>query len=176
MAVTEARLVESEGGLVPEGEGWFVLNARDAKWLEGHFGAYTRFEANPGDFPQIGINIGVLQPGQPACYYHGEGAQEGFLVLSGEALLLVEGEERPLRAWDYVHCPPWTEHVLVGAGDGPCAILAVGKRPDTGVVYPVSAVAQRFGAGVEAEVPEGESAYAGLPRDEPVGYRDGWLP
>jgi len=170
--VEEAKLVETDGGLEPRGEGWFVLNAREAKWLGGHFGAYTRFEGDPG-FPELGINIGVLAPGQPACYYHGEGAQEGFLVLSGEALLIVEGEERPLRAWDYVHCPPWTEHVLVGAGDGPCAILAVGSRPDSGVVYPVSDIALRHGAGVEVERREG--AYAGLPKDQPVGYRDGWL-
>jgi uncharacterized cupin superfamily protein len=173
--VTEARLVETDGGLVPEGEGWFVLNAREAKWLDGHFGAYTRFEAEPGSFPEVGINIGVLAPGQPACYYHGEDAQEGFLVLSGEALLIVEGEERPLKAWDYVHCPPWTEHVLVGAGDGPCAILAVGRRPGDGVVYPASEAAQRHGAGVEVETREGKEAYAGLPQDRPVGYRDGWL-
>jgi uncharacterized cupin superfamily protein len=172
--VTEAKLVEADGGLIPEGEGWFVLNAREAKWFEGVFGAYTRFEANPGDFPEVGINIGVLAPRQPACYYHGEGAQEDFLVLSGECLLLVEGEERALKAWDFVHCPPWTEHVFVGAGDGPCAILAIGRRPDTGVVYPVSEVALRHGAGVEVETREG--AYAGLPKDEPVGYRDGWLP
>jgi uncharacterized cupin superfamily protein len=172
--VSEAKLVQSEGGLVPEGEGWFVLNAREAKWLGGHFGAYTRFEAKPGDFPEVGVNIGVLAPGQPACYYHGEGAQEGFLVLSGEAVLIVEGEERPLRAWDYVHCPPWTEHVLVGAGDRPCAILAVGSRPDSGVVYPVSDIALHHGAGVSVEARPGE-AYKGLPPDEPVGYRDGWL-
>jgi len=170
--VEEAKLVETDGGLEPRGEGWFVLNAREAKWLGGHFGAYTRFEGDPS-FPELGINIGVLAPGQPACYYHGEGAQEGFLVLSGEALLIVEGEERPLRAWDYVHCPPWTEHVLVGAGDGPCVILAVGSRPDSGVVYPVSDIALRHGAGVEVETREG--AYAGLPKDQPVGYRDGWL-
>jgi len=170
--VEEAKLVETDGGLEPRGEGWFVLNAREAKWLGGHFGAYTRFEGDPS-FPELGINIGVLAPGQPACYYHGEGAQEGFLVLSGEALLIVEGEERPLRAWDYVHCPPWTEHVLVGAGDGTCAILAVGSRPVSGVVYPVSDIALRHGAGVEVET--GEGAYAGLPKDQPVGYHDGWL-
>ena len=173
--MSEATLVETDGGLVPEGEGWFVLNAREAKWLEGHFGAYTRFEANPGDFPEVGINIGVLRPGQPACYYHGEGAQEDFLALSGEALLIVEGAERPLRAWDFVHCPPWTEHVFVGAGDGPCAILAVGKRPDDGVVYPASELAQRHSAGVEVETREPKEAYEGTPPDEPVGYRDGWL-
>ena len=29
-------------------------------------------------------------------------------VVSGEAALVVEGEERHLRAWDFVHCPPGT--------------------------------------------------------------------
>jgi len=113
--VPEAPLRKTDAGLVPEGEGWFVVNAREALWKTGDYGAYTRFDGD-ARFPQIGINIGVLQPGQPACMYHGEEDQEGFLVLSGECLLLVEGEERRLRAWDFFHCPPWTEHVFVGAG------------------------------------------------------------
>ena len=88
--VPEADLERTDAGLVPRGEGWFVVNAREAVWHDGHFGAYTRFDGEP-HFPQIGINIGVLQPGQPACMYHGENEQEDFLVLSGECLLLVEG-------------------------------------------------------------------------------------
>ncbi len=111
----ESRLAQTPGGKVPEGAGWFVLNAREARWLTGDFGAYTRFEGEER-FPHLGINIGVLQPGQPACYYHAENDQEDFLVLSGECLLLIEGQERRLQAWDFVHCPPWTEHVFVGAG------------------------------------------------------------
>src|SRR5579875_2225125 len=103
----EAPLKRTDAGLVPQGAGWFVLNAREARWLDGEFGAYTRFEGEPG-FPKLGFNIGVLAPGQPACYYHAEDEQEDFLVLSGECLLLIEGEERPLKAWDFVHCPPWT--------------------------------------------------------------------
>jgi uncharacterized cupin superfamily protein len=174
MGVSEAKLVQTDGGLAPEGTGWFVLNAKQARWLDGHFGAYTRFEGD-ARFPEIGINIGVLAPGQPACYYHGEDAQEAFLVLSGECLLLIEGEERLLEAWDVVHCPPWAEHVFVGAGDGPCAVLAVGRRPDGGVVYPASEVAQRHEAGVAAETPDPQEAYRGIRADEPVGYRDGWL-
>ena len=91
------------------------------------------------DFAQYGINIQVMWPGQPNCYYHAEEGQEDFLVLSGECLLLVEGEERPLKAWDFVHCPPWTEHVFVGTGDGPCAIVGVGARnAGEGLVYPAS--------------------------------------
>src|SRR4051812_43955402 len=111
--VPEAPLEKTEHGLTPKGEGWFVLNASEAHWLDGVFGAYTRLEGDVR-FPQIGINIGVLAPGQPACMYHGEEDQEAFLVLSGECLLLIEGQERRLRQWDFVHCPPWTEHVLVG--------------------------------------------------------------
>jgi len=173
--VPEAPLKRTDGGLVPEGEGWFVLNAREARWLEGEFGAYTRFEGEVR-FPSVGLNIGVLEPGQPACMYHGEDNQEDFLVLSGECLLLIEGEERRLKAWDFVHCPAWTEHVFVGAGEGPCAILAVGTRLSPDVVYPESELAQRHRAGVERETREPSEAYANVRDDVPVGYREGWLP
>jgi uncharacterized cupin superfamily protein len=173
--VPEARLESAEGGLVPSGAGWFVLNAREARWLDGRFGAYTRFEGEPR-FGELGFNIGVLEPGQPACMYHGEDEQEDFLVLSGECLLLIEGTERRLKSWDFVHCPPWTEHVFVGAGEGPCAILAVGTRSGGDVVYPASELAQRHRAGVERTTHDPGVAYAGTPRDEPAGYREGWLP
>jgi uncharacterized cupin superfamily protein len=173
--VEEAKLDRTDAGLVPGGEGWFVLNAREAEWHEGVFGAYTRFEGQPR-FPQVGINIGVLQPGQPACMYHGEDEQEDFLVLYGQALLLIEGEERLLQAWDFVHCPPWAEHVFVGAGDGPCAIVAIGSRTGGDVIYPESELAQRHRAGVEHETTDPAQAYAATPRDADVPYRDGQLP
>jgi uncharacterized cupin superfamily protein len=173
--VPEARLESTDGGLAPVGEGWFVLNARDARWLEGDFGAFTRFEGD-ARFPQLGFNIGVLAPGQPSCMYHGEDEQEDFLVLAGACLLLIEGEERRLEAWDFVHCPAWTEHVFVGAGDGPCAILAVGSRSGGDVVYPASELAQRHHAGVEAETRKPDQAYARNRPDVDVGYQDGWLP
>ena len=173
--VPEAPMTRTEHGLAPNGEGWFVLNAQEAKWVDGHFGAYTRFEGEPR-FPQLGFNIAVLAPGQPACYYHGENEQEDFLVLSGECLLLIEGQERPLRQWDFVHCPAWTEHVFVGAGEGPCAILAVGTRLTDEVVYPRSEVALRHKAGVEKETREPREAYAEIPADDEVPYRPGWLP
>ena len=171
----ESRLAQTPGGKVPEGAGWFVLNAREARWLMGDFGAYTRFEGGER-FPHLGINIGVLQPGQPACYYHGEAAQEAFLVLSGECLLLIEGEERLLRAWDFVHCPAWTEHVFVGAGDGPCAVLAVGSRRGDQTIYPVSELALRHRAGVSKETRDPSEAYAEIADDADTPYQDGWLP
>ena len=175
--VPEAPLQRVEGGLAPTGDGWFVLNAREARWLDGDFGAYTRFEGDgEARFAQLGINIGVLSPGQPSCMYHREGNQEDFLVLSGECLLLVEGEERHLKKWDFVHCPAWTEHVFVGAGDGPCVLLAVGARPGARVVYPASELAQGHAAGVAQETSEPDEAYKDAAADTPVGYRDGWLP
>lgn len=173
--VPEAPLERAGPGLVPAGAGWFVLNARDALWRDGDFGAFTRFEGDER-FPQLGINIGVLQPGQPSCMYHGEDEQENFLVLSGECLLLIEGEERRLAAWDFVHCPAWTEHVFVGAGDGPCALLAVGSRSGGDVVYPASELARRHGAGVAQETRDAGDAYEGFRPDADTEYREGWLP
>jgi uncharacterized cupin superfamily protein len=173
--VPETEYDRTETGVVPRGEGWFVVNAREAAWRDGYFGAYTRFEGDV-HFPQIGINIGVLAPGQPACMYHGENEQEDFLVLSGECVLLIEGEERHLKAWDFVHCPPWAEHVFVGAGEGPCAVLAIGGRSGGDVIYPDSDLARKHNAGVERETPEPKEAYARFPDDAPAPFREEWLP
>jgi uncharacterized cupin superfamily protein len=175
--VEEARLVPTENGLVAEGEGWFVVNAREVRWWDNEaFGRYTTFQGDVR-FPEVGINIAVLAPGQPACMYHGEDAQEGFLVLSGECLLLVEGQERLLAAWDFFHSPAWTEHVLVGAGDGPCVVVAVGARkPDSRVVYPAASVADAHGAGVPETTESPKEAYASYPDDVGSPYREGDLP
>jgi uncharacterized cupin superfamily protein len=173
--VEEARFKETESGLEPVSEGWFIVNVADTTWWRSDvFGASCPFEGNDDErrrktneanarFKEYGINIHVVWPGQPNCMYHREGAQEDFLVLSGECLLLVEGEERPLKAWDFVHFPEWTEHVIVGAGDDPCAILMVGSRADERVTYPVSELAQKHGAGVEQETGQPAEAYARFP-------------
>ena len=169
--VPEAPMEDRPGGKKPAGEGWFVINARDAAWIRNEkFGAGVTFEGEP-EFTQLGINIGVLEPGQPACMYHRESAQEDFLVLWGECLLLVEGEERRLKAWDFVHCPPWTDHVFVGAGDGPCGLLAVGSREHEEIVYPVSELAQKYEAGVDKETPDPKEAYAPYGRADQASYR-----
>jgi uncharacterized cupin superfamily protein len=176
---TEARLTETDAGLVPEGEGWFVVNARDARWWRHDaFGSATTFEnEDEAPFKEFGINIQVLAPGEPNCMYHGENAQEDFLILFGECLLLVEGEERRLKQWDFVHCPPWTQHVFVGAGDGPCGILMVGRRPEQEeLLYPAADVALKHNAGVEQETTSGREAYAAFPRSVPERYREGTLP
>jgi uncharacterized cupin superfamily protein len=168
--VPEAPLEPAGKGRAPAGPGWFVLNARDARWLSGpKFGAFTPFEHRErARFEQIGFNIAKLGPGQPACYYHGEGDQEGFLVVAGEALLLIEGEERPLKKWDYVHCPPWAEHVILGAGDDGCVLIGVGGRQNRGVVYPASELAQSHDAGVRETTRDPREAYADAPEDEDV--------
>ena len=174
--IPEAPMQDGPGGKQPAGEGWFVINARDAAWIHNEkFGAGVTFEGTP-QFPQYGINIQVMWPGQPNCYYHAEEGQEDFLVLSGECLLLVEGQERRLKAWDFVHCPPWTEHVFVGAGDGPCVFLGVGARnAGEGLVYPVSELALRHGAGVAEEATSGKVAYAAVPETVPGPCPDGLL-
>jgi uncharacterized cupin superfamily protein len=178
--VSEATLEKTEHGLVAQGDGWFVLNARDAAWYHADGrGAFCDFEGAQ-DFPQLGINVQVLQPGDAMSMYHWEADQEDFLVLSGEAVLIVEGEERPLRQWDFVHCPPQTKHTIVGAGAGPAIVLAVGSRehqdgPGWGG-YAVDETALRHGAGVEQETTEAEVAYAKVNRRSLTRYRDGWLP
>lgn len=179
--IPEAPLERSEEGLVPtEEEGWFVLNAREARWRHrGGRGHSLPFEGR-GEFPQLGVTLFVLGPGEPIGMYHWEANQEDFLVLSGEAVLLVEGVERPLRQWDFVHCPAGTQHMIVGAGNGPCAVLAVGAREHGGADgwgrYTVDEVALRHGAGVELATADADEAYARFPDPVPVPYGDGWLP
>jgi uncharacterized cupin superfamily protein len=171
----EAHLEKTPAGLTPTGDGWFVVNVADTAWVtHDAFGAGCVFENRQGAaFPELGINISVIEPGQPVCLYHEESVQEDFLVLAGDCVLLVNGEERPLRTWDFVHSPAWTEHVIVGAGDGPAIVLAVGKRPDEEVRYPKSELAERYGASAEEDTPSPEEAYARFNRPQP-GRPDYW--
>jgi uncharacterized cupin superfamily protein len=183
MTAPQAPLRRGEHGLEPAGEGWFVMNAADAPWIErpGR-GAYCEFEGFDGtaDFSQLGINITVLGPGEPVGMYHYENAQEDFLVIAGEALLLIEGRELPLRRWDFVHCPPLTEHIIIGAGDGPCVLLCAGARGHEAGrgwgAYTVDEVASRHGVGVERETPDADVAYARFGASRLTGFRPGWLP
>jgi uncharacterized cupin superfamily protein len=162
--VPEAELKDSGSGLAPVTEGWFVVNVRDAEWWSSETRGAACWFANeygrpPVEFGQLGINVTVLGPGQSSVY-HAETNQEAFLILDGECRLLVEGEERHLTRWDFFHCPPWTEHAFVGAGDGPCAILMVGARLGPEVRYPVSAIAAAYGASVEEETADPAQVYA----------------
>src|SRR5262245_27058441 len=162
----EARLEPRAAGLAPATAGWFVVDIRKAAWLTNEaFGAACVFEGDAAPFAQVGYTIAVLQPGQPSGMYHSESCQEDFLVLSGECLLVVENEERPLQAWDFVHCPPGTDHIFVGAGDRPCVIFMAGARSDENtIVYPRNEVALRHGAGVEIETRVPREAYAPFPK------------
>src|SRR5690348_5614527 len=151
--MSEAPLEDSGSGLAPAAEGWFVVNVRDAQWLTSQggelrpSGSECGFESAKVEFEQLGVRLHVLEPGEPNGLYHGESAQEDFLVLFGECTLLIEGEERRLRAWDLVHCPPWTEHIFIGAGNGPCVIFMVGARPpDHQIRYTVSELALHHNA------------------------------
>ena len=178
--IEEARLEAVESGLAPVSPGWFVVNARDAAWVNNdRSGGVCIFESD--DFvlrgrpdlteyvkPGAGFVLRVLEPGRPSGMYHAESVQEDFLVLQGECLAIIEDEERHLRAWDFVHCPPGTAHAFVGAGDGPCVILMTGARTrEKHTVYPASGLARRHGAGVEAETSSPAEAYAPFPHWQP---------
>jgi quercetin dioxygenase-like cupin family protein len=180
VAPEEAPLRMTKNGLVADVDGWFVVNSRESRWRdEGPLGVYCTFEGKRR-FRQLGINISVLAPGQALGMYHREAAQEGFLVVAGECLLIVEGQERGLKTWDYFHCPPGTEHVIVGSGHSPAVVVAVGARGRGGVVYLECNVAARVGASVQRETRNPTEAYAEvyaeLPRSHWVKYRKGWLP
>jgi uncharacterized cupin superfamily protein len=176
----EARLEETGSGLVPVSEGWFVVNVRDAAWRTNEaFGGRCVFEADvpvvrnrpglePHRFRDVGFTLAVLEPGKPSGLYHAESNQEDFLVLAGECLLLVEGEERRLRAWDFVHCPPGTEHVFVGRGTSPCVIFMAGARiGERKIAYPDSKLARSHSAGVDTETSSAAEAYAPFPHWSP---------
>ena len=184
--VEEARLEEVGSGLSPVTPGWFVVNVGDAAWVRSEsFGSRCNFESSrrtlaerpdvePQMFAQTGFTLAVLEPGRPTGMYHAESRQEDFLVLAGECLLVIEEEERRLRAWDFVHCPPGTRHVFVGIGADPCVVFMTGaRREDRSIVYPRSDAARAHGAGVEAETASPAEAYAPFPDwrlDRPVAW------
>jgi len=173
----EATLRETKFGRVHDGEGWFVVNAREARWREWErLGVYCSFEGKKR-FPQLGFNISVLQPGESLGRYHREKAQEGFLVVAGRCVMVVDEEERELGPWDFFHSPPGTPHMLVAVGEEPAVVIAVGARGRRGgLFYPASEAAARRGISVEADTREPSEAYADLARPSRVSYGEGWLP
>jgi len=145
----------------------FLINVAEARAL-GHSrrALMIDFEPEGVQWPDTGVNVQVMQPGQPNCRYHSEPVQEDFLVLHGECIAIVGGEERRLRQWDFLHCPAGTEHVFVGAGDGPCAVLMIGSRREDAAHYPVSEAAAKYGASVTQATDSPAEAYADW-RQEP---------
>jgi uncharacterized cupin superfamily protein len=174
--VQEAKLVDTPAGRKPEGNGWFVINLDEATAIASPDAGHAFiFEPERRAFPHFGINIQVLQPGEPSAKYHAEEAQEGFVVLHGEVRLIVEEQERIMRQWDFFHCPPWTAHVTIGAGDGPSAILMVGARNvGEGLIYPRSERAAEFNASAAQTTENADEAYADWTMPEPA--RKPWPP
>ncbi len=161
----EAKIEETETGLQPADDGWFILNLAEIGWatVPGG-GTWCIFEAPSARSQTLGIGVHVLPPGETPGFYHAESEQEGFLVLSGECVAIVEGEERRLGAWDYLHCPPGTAHITIGAGDEGCAILMVGTRsPDSTTEYIAEPAAARHGAAVAVATDSAREADAGRP-------------
>jgi len=165
--VPAAPLEDNGSGLAPSGDGWFVVNVSEAQWLTSEdgekqpTGSECPFESGKAQFPKLGFRLHVLPPGQSNGLYHHESEQEDFLVLAGECTLLVEGEERRLRAWDFFHSPVGTEHIFVGAGEEPCVLVMAGSRSGNWqVTYPVSELAARHGASAAKETSDPDEAYA----------------
>ncbi|HHN74007.1 MAG TPA: cupin domain-containing protein [Acidobacteria bacterium] len=148
--------------MIEERDGWLVVNVRDARWYESQaFGKVCSFEDPSQPFPETGVRLFLLEPGKPNCRYHRESAQEDLLVLSGQCRLLVNDQERLLEPWDYVHLPPGVSHVLVGTGQGPCAVLMIGHRPENHqLFYPASEVARRHGAEAPQPTADPRVAYS----------------
>lgn len=182
----EAGLARTEVGVVPASNGWFVLNARDARWIESPGRGYSlpltgadEYEAE-SFFPTLGMAIRVMNPGEPSTTYHWETEQEDFLVLFGEAVLIIERQERGLKQWDFVHCPPETRHAFVGAGSGPCVLLCASSREfqQTGPwgFYCKDDTAARYNASAPEDTQNAAVAYARFPPSCPSRYLDGLLP
>ena len=157
----EAEMERTPAGLRPRGEGWFIVNVADAAGTHdpgaGTFARFENREAAP--FADFGINVHHLPPGEPSTLYHHEPVQEAFLVLDGEVLAIVEGEERPLRRWDFLHCPAGVAHAFVGAGERGGVLLAVGSRRIDEATYPRDDVAARHGAAAVETTSDPEAAY-----------------
>jgi len=184
--VPEAELRDDGAGLVPAGPGWFVLNVRDARWFakpgQGHSASLTGVDEQEAEtfFPMLGMAIRVMGPGEPSTTYHWETEQEDFLVLAGEGVLIVEGEERPLRQWDFVHCPPETRHAFAGTGDRPFVLLCASSRQfqkdGPWGCYCVDEAAARYNASSPEETQDGEVAYARFAPSSATRYPGGLLP
>ena len=161
---SEARIEQTETGRVPADDGWFILNLAEMGWFSCQgIGVFSSFEAPSARSQRLGIGVHVLYPGDAPGFYHAEDEQEGFLVLSGACIAIVEGEERRMGPWDYLHCPPGTAHITVGAGDEPCAIVMVGTRTGGGIRYIPDAAAASHGASVERESTSPREVYADRP-------------
>jgi mannose-6-phosphate isomerase-like protein (cupin superfamily) len=184
--VPEAELKETEVGLVPASTGWFVLNAREGRWWDKPGQGWSlpltgddEYEAETF-FPMLGMAIRIMRPGEVATTYHWETEQEDFLVLAGEAIAIIEGQERRIKQWDFVHCPPETKHAFVGAGDRPCVLLCASSRQfqkdGPWGFYCFGETAEKYDAASPEDTQDGSIAYARFPKPRATRYRDELLP
>jgi len=184
--VPEAELERTEVGLLPKSQGWFVMNVQDTRWSDkpgqGHSCSLTGVDEYEAEtfFPMLGMSIRVVGPGEPTGTYHWETEQEDFLVLAGEGILIVEGQERPLKQWDFVHCPPETKHAFAGAGDGPCVILCASSRQfqkdGPWGYYCKDDTAEKYNASSPEDTQDGSIAYARFAEAQHTRYPGGLLP
>ena len=183
--VPEAELEETEVGLLPKSQGWFVMNALATRWFDkpgqGHacsLTGYNEYEAETF-FPMLGMSIRVAGPGEVTTTYHWETEQEDFLVLSGEGIAIIEGEERALKQWDFVHCPPGAKHAFVG-GDPPLVLLCASSRQfqkdGPWGYYCFDETAARHNAASPEDTQDGSVAYARFPDSFEAPYPGGLLP
>jgi uncharacterized cupin superfamily protein len=143
-----------------------VMNLADAPALShSRRATIIDFESDDAPWADLGVNVQIMQPGQPNCRYHSEPVQEDFLVIAGECIVILDGKERPLKQWDFVHCPAGVEHVFVGAGDGLCAVLMIGSRRKDEAHYPVNDVAAKYDASVAEATDDPAEAYADWRRE-----------
>jgi uncharacterized cupin superfamily protein len=154
-----------------------IVNLADVPtWSHPRRATQLRLEPEGQRWRDTGVNVQIMQPGQPNCRYHSQPVQEDFLVLQGECVALVDGEERRLRQWDFVHCPAGVEHVFVGAGDGPCAVLMIGSRREGGAHYPVNELAAKYDASTAQATDDPEQAYADWRREPWQPEPSAWPP
>jgi uncharacterized cupin superfamily protein len=184
--VPEAAFEDAGAGLVPKTTGWFVLDVRKARWSakpeQGWAVSLTgrdEYEAETF-FPMLGMAVRVARAGDVTTTYHWETEQEDFLVLSGECIAIIEGQERPLRRWDFFHCPPGTKHAFVGVGDEPCVLLCASSRQfqkdGPWGYYCYDETAERYNAASPEDTQDGEIAYARFPDTRVARYPGGLLP
>lgn len=160
---------------VPVTAGWFVVNAHDARWLHNSMRSVCRFGGEgEAHFDELGVSLYWLPPGRPMSLYHYELRQEDFLVLAGECTLIIEGEERRLAPWDFVHCPPQTAHTIVAGEGQPALVFAMGARKEKGGArYPVEPLAIAHGAGVPDQSTTAQEVYASFGEPTPGPAPDG---
>jgi mannose-6-phosphate isomerase-like protein (cupin superfamily) len=183
--VEEAEIEETEVGLLPKTQGWFIMSALETRWFDkpgqGHsvsLTGYNEYEAETF-FPMLGMSIRVAGPGDATTTYHWETEQEGFLVLSGEGIAIIEGEERPLKQWDFVHCPPGTRHAFAG-GEPPLVLLCASSRQfqkdGPWGYYCFDETAAKYNAASPEDTQDGEIAYARFAEVRKTRYPGGLLP